>query len=156
MTTPDGSTPLVPVTTVVKLTNSWESVPVVPSQTVYPGGTATSPIDVEKPAEINLASEKPFAIDPEGLEPTGENNEFSNPTYKVSTANGDWIVGLDDKGNVISTAPETAKPGDKIDVPVIVTYEDGSKDNTTATVNVIDVPKREVPFKVEYLSLIHI
>ncbi|MDK7181283.1 G5 domain-containing protein, partial [Corynebacterium riegelii] len=50
----------------------------------------------------------------------------------------------------ISTAPETAKPGDKIDVPVIVTYEDGSKDNTTATVNVIDVPKREVPFQVEY------
>ncbi|MCG7268174.1 G5 domain-containing protein [Corynebacterium sp. ACRQJ] len=152
VTTPDGSTPLVPVTTVVKLTNSWEAEPVVPSQTVYPGGTATSPIGVEKPAEINLAADKPFMINPEGkgLEATGENNEFGNPTYKVKTANGDWIVGLDDKGNVISTAPETAKPGDKIDVPVIVTYEDGSKDNTTATVNVIDVPKREVPFKVEY------
>ena len=68
----------------------------------------------------------------------------------MSTANGDWIVGLDDKGNVISTAPATAKPGDKIDVPVIVTYEDGSKDNTTATVNVVDVPKREVPFDVVY------
>ncbi|MDK8879232.1 G5 domain-containing protein [Corynebacterium sp. MSK008] len=148
--TPDGSRPEVPVTTVVKLTNSWESEPVIPSQTVYPGGTATSPIGVEKPEGINLAADKPFAIDPEGLEATGENNEFGNPTYKVSTANGDWIVGLDDKGNVISTAPETAKPGDKIDVPVIVTYEDGSKDNTTATVNVIDVPEREIPFKVEY------
>ena len=147
---PDGSRAEVPVTTVVKLTNSWESEPVVPSQTVYPGDTATSPIGVEKPAEINLAADKPFAIDPEGLEATGENNEFGNPTYKVSTANGDWIVGLDDKGNVISTAPETAKPGDKIDVPVIVTYEDGSKDNTTATVNVIDVPERELPFDVEY------
>ncbi|MDK7181550.1 YPDG domain-containing protein, partial [Corynebacterium riegelii] len=126
--TPDGSTPLVPVTTVVKLTNNWESEPVVPSQTVYPGGTATSPISVEKPADINLDADKPFTIDPKGkgLEATGENNEFGNPTYKMKTANGDWIVGLDDKGNVISTAPETAKPGDKIDVPVIVTYEDGS------------------------------
>nr|WP_274707121.1 G5 domain-containing protein [Corynebacterium evansiae] len=152
VTTPDGSTPLVPVTTVVKLSNNWEAEPVVPSQTVYPGGTATSPIGVEKPEGINLAADKPFMINPEGkgLEATGENNEFGNPTYKVKTANGDWIVGLDDKGNVISTAPETAKPGDKIDVPVIVTYEDGSKDNTTATVNVIDVPKREVPFDVEY------
>lgn len=152
VTTPDGSTPLVPVTTVVKLSNNWEAEPVVPSQTIYPGGTATSPIGVEKPAEINLDPDKPFTIDPKGkgLEATGENNDFGNPTYKMKTANGDWIVGLDDKGNVISTAPETAKPGDKIDVPVIVTYEDGSKDNTTATVNVIDVPKREVPFKVEY------
>ncbi|WP_288857592.1 G5 domain-containing protein [Corynebacterium pseudogenitalium] len=147
---PGGLTTQTPVTTVVKLTNSWESEPVVPSQTVYPGGTATSPIGVEKPAEINLHPDKPFEINPEGLEATGENNEFGNPTYKVKTANGDWIVGLDDKGNVVSTAPETAKPGDKIDVPIIVTYEDGSKDNTTATVNVIDVPKREVPFKVEY------
>ena len=149
---PGGLTTQAPVTTVVKLTNAWESKPVVPSQTVYPGGTATSPIGVEKPAEINLAADKPFTIDPngKGLEATGENNEFGNPTYKMKTANGDWIVGLDDKGNVISTAPETAKPGDKIDVPVIVTYEDGSKDNTTATVNVIDVPKREVPFQVEY------
>ncbi|WP_080720421.1 G5 domain-containing protein [Corynebacterium jeikeium] len=147
---PGGLTTQTPVTTVVKLTNNWEAEPVVPSQTVYPGGTATSPISVEKPEGINLDKDKPYAIDPEGLEPTGENNEFGNPTYKVKTANGDWIVGLDDKGNVISTAPETAKPGDKIDVPVIVTYEDGSKDNTTATVNVIDVPKREVPFDVEY------
>ena len=152
---PGGLTTQTPVTTVVKLTNSWESEPVVPSQTVYPGGTATSPIGVEKPADVNLAADKPFTINPKdpkakGFEATGENNEFGNPTYKVKTANGDWIVGLDDKGNVVSTAPETAKPGDKIDVPIIVTYEDGSKDNTTATVNVIDVPKREVPFQVEY------
>lgn len=152
VTYPDGSVDDVPVSTIVKLTNNWESAPVIPSQTVYPGGTATWPIGVEKPAEINLDADKPFTIDPKGkgLEATGENNEFGNPTYKIKTANGDWIVGLDDKGNVISTALETAKPGDKIDVPVIVTYEDGSKDNTTATINVIDVPKREVPFKVEY------
>ena len=152
VTYPDGSVDDVPVSTIVKLTNNWESAPVIPSQTVYPGGTATSPIGVEKPAEINLDADKPFTIDPKGkgLEATGENNEFGNPTYKIKTANGDWIVGLDDKGNVISTALETAKPGDKIDVPVIVTYEDGSKDNTTATINVIYVPKREVPFKVEY------
>ena len=150
VTAPDGAAPKVPVTTVVKLTNNWEAEPTVPAETVFPGGTATSPIGVEKPAEINLAADKPFAIDPEGLEPTGENNEFGNPTYKVSTANGAWIVGLDDKGNVISTAPETAKPGDKIDVPVIVTYEDGSTDTAKAVVNVVDVPTRELPFDIEY------
>ena len=150
VTYPDGSVDDVPVSTIVKLTNNWESEPVIPSQTVYPGGTATSPIGVEKPAEINLHPDNPFTINPKGLEATGENNEFGNPTYKIKTANGDWIVGLDDKGNVISTAPDTAKQGDKIDVPVIVTYEDGSKDNTTATVNVKDAPTREVPFKVVY------
>ncbi|WP_240510720.1 G5 domain-containing protein [Corynebacterium hadale] len=150
VTTPDGSTPEVPVTTVVKLTNNWEAEPSVPTETVYPGGTATSPISVEKPKGINLDKDKPYAINPEGLEPTDENNEFGNPTYKVKTANGDWIVGLDDKGNVISTAPETAEPGDKIEVPVIVTYEDKSTDTTTAVVNVVDVPEREVPFDVEY------
>lgn len=152
VTYPDGSVDDVPVSTIVKLTNNWESEPVIPSQTVYPGGTATSPIGVEKPAEINLHPDTPYTINPKGkgLEATGEKNEFGNPTYKVKTANGDWLVGLDDKGNVISTAPATAKAGDKIDVPVIVTYEDGSKDNAKAVVNVEDVLTREVPFKVEY------
>ncbi|MDK8252451.1 G5 domain-containing protein, partial [Enterococcus faecalis] len=30
------------------------------------------------------------------------------------------------------------------------TYEDGSKDTTSAVVNVVKVPEHEVPFKVEY------
>ncbi|OFT77149.1 hypothetical protein HMPREF3104_02990 [Corynebacterium sp. HMSC30G07] len=154
VTYPDGSTDAVPVTTVVTRTNNWESNPVIPSKDVYPGATVTSPLTLEKPENINVAEDNPFVIDPKALpkgsKATGEKNEHGNPTYWLHTANGDWLVGLDDKGNVISTAPETAKPGDKIDVPVIVTYQDGSKDRTTATVNVVDTPTREVPFQVEY------
>lgn len=154
VTYPDGSIDEVPVATVVKMTNNWEANPTFPTETVSPGGTVTSPISVDKPQGINFAAVDPFVIDPSGLPagsaPTGETNEHGNPTYKIATANGDWIVGLDKQGNVISTAPATAKAGDKINVPVIVTYEDGSKDTATATVNVEDAPTREVPFKVEY------
>ncbi|OIR40897.1 cell surface protein [Corynebacterium sp. NML140438] len=150
--TPDGSRPEVPVTTVVKLTNSWESNPVIPPKTVYPGDTATSPLAIEKPENIKVAEKNPYVIAPvpETFTATGENNEFGNPTYTVKTDNGDWTVGLDDKGNVVSTAPVTAKGGDKIEVPVTVTYEDGSEDTTSGVVNVVAAPEREVPFKVEY------
>lgn len=149
---PGGRTTMTPVTTVVKLSNNWESNPVIPPKTVYPGDTVSSPLAIDKPEGINVAKEKPFEIAPlpEHITPTGEKNDFGNPTYKLKTDNGDWIVGLDDKGNVISTAPKTAKPGDKIQVPVTVTYEDGSQDTTSAVVNVADVPTREVPFGVEY------
>ena len=148
---PDGSRSEVPVTTVVKLTNSWESEPIIPPQTIYPGDTATSPLAIKKPEGINVAAENPYAIEPaENFTATGEKNVFGNPTYTVKTANGDWIVGLDKDGNVVSTAPDTAKPGDKINVPVTVTYEDGSKDTTTAVVTVEDFPERPKPFDVEY------
>lgn len=141
-----------PVTTVVKLMNNWEANPVIPPKTVYPGDTVTSPLAIEKPKDIEVAKDKPYEIAPlpDYVEATGETNKFGNPTYTLKTDHGDWIVSLDDKGNVISTAPETAKPGDKIEVPVTVTYEDGSKDITSAVVNVVKVPEREIPFKVEY------
>lgn len=149
---PGGLTTQTPVTTVVKLTNSWESNPVIPPKTVYPGDTATSPLAIEKPENVNVAKKNPYVIAPvpETFTATGDTNEFGNPTYKVKTDNGDWIVGLDDNGNVVSTAPDTAKPGDKIEVPVTVTYEDGSKDTTSGVVNVVATPEREVPFDVEY------
>ena len=149
---PGGLTTEVPVTTVVKLMNNWESNPVIPPKTVYPGDTVTSPLAIEKPEDIKVAENKPYEIAPlpEHITPTGDTNEFGNPTYTLKTDNGDWIVSLDKDGHVISTAPKTAKPGDKIEVPVTVTYEDGSKDVTSAVINVADVPTREVPFKVEY------
>nr|WP_231375932.1 G5 domain-containing protein [Corynebacterium aquatimens] len=150
--TPNGSTSKVPVTTVVKLTNSWEAEPSYPAETVYPGETATSPLTIQKPEGVEVAKENPYVIQPaEGYTATGENNEFGNPTYTVTTENGEWIVGLDDKGNVVATAPKTAKPGDKINVPVKVTYSDGSTDDVTAPIAVKDNPKRPVPFGVEYV-----
>ncbi|MCT2339482.1 G5 domain-containing protein [Corynebacterium sp. p3-SID1056] len=127
--TPDGSTPEVPVTTVVKLTNNWEAEPTYPVETVYPGETATLPVALDKPDNVNVAKENP---------------------YKLGDAPAGWTVSIDDNGQITATAPADAKPGDQVKIPVTVTYEDGSTDNAYAVVNVVDVPTRELPFKVEY------
>ncbi|RUP85798.1 G5 domain-containing protein [Dermabacter sp. HSID17554] len=126
---PDGSTPKVPVTTVVKLSNNWEAEPSYPVETVYPGETAKLPVALDKPDNVNVAKENP---------------------YKLGDVPADWKVSIDDNGQVTATAPADAKPGDQVKIPVTVTYEDGSTDTAYAVVNVIDVPTREVPFKVEY------
>lgn len=101
---------------------------------------------------IEVSKETPYEITPlpNYIKATGEKNEFGNPTYTLKTDNGDWIVSLDGQGNVISKAPESAKPGDQVKVPVTVTYEDGSKDLTSAVVNIVDIPTREVPLDIEY------
>ncbi|WP_339017437.1 G5 domain-containing protein [Corynebacterium hesseae] len=129
VTTPDGSTPLVPVTTVVKLTNNWEAEPSYPVETVYPGDTAKLPVALDKPENVNVAKENP---------------------YKLGDVPAGWTVSIDDNGQVTATAPADAKPGDQVKIPVSVTYEDGSTDTAYAVVNVVDVPTREVPFDVEY------
>ncbi len=149
VTYPDGSTDETPVTTVVNLTQNFEVDPTYPPETTFPGQTVTAPLEL--PEGITVAKDQPYKITPEdGYTATGDNNEFGNPTYTVATANGDWLVGLDDKGNVIATAPKTAKPGDSIKVPVTVTYSDGSTDRIYAPINIQDAPTREVPFDVEY------
>ena len=151
VTYPDGSTDEAPVTTVVNLTQNFEVDPTYPPETTFPGETVTAPLTIELPNGITVAEKDPYKITPvDGYTATGENNEFGNPTYKVATANGDWLVGLDDKGNVVATAPTTAKPGDSIKVPVTVTYSDGSTDRIYAPINIQDAPTREVPFDVEY------
>ena len=127
--TPDGSTPQVPVTTVVKLTNNWEADPTYPEETVFPGDTAKLPVTIEKPDNVNVAKENPYKL---GKIPAG------------------WTVTIDDNGVITATAPADAKPGTQVTIPVTVTYEDGSKDTAKAVVNVVDVPKREVPFDVKY------
>ncbi|SCX06350.1 G5 domain-containing protein [Corynebacterium jeikeium] len=126
---PDGSSPKVPVTTVVKLTNKWEAEPSYPVETVYPGETATLPVALDKPENVNVAKDNPYKL---GKVPAG------------------WTVSIDDKGQITATAPADAKPGDQVKIPVTVTYEDGSTDTAYGVVNVVDVPTREVPFKVEY------
>ena len=126
---PDGSTPVVPVTTVVKLSNNWEAEPSYPVQTVYPGESATLPLELNKPDNINVAKDNP---------------------YKLGDLPAGWKATIDDNGQITATAPADAKPGDQVKIPVTVTYEDGSTDTAYAVVNVIDVPTREVPFDVEY------
>ena len=126
---PGGLTTQVPVTTVVKLTNSWEAEPSYPVETVYPGDTAKLPVTIEKPDNINVAKDNP---------------------YKLGDVPAGWTVEIDDNGQITATAPKDAKPGDQVKIPVTVTYEDGSTDTAYGVVNVVDVPTREVPFKVEY------
>nr|WP_318780410.1 G5 domain-containing protein [Pseudoclavibacter sp. Marseille-Q3772] len=127
--TPNGERPEVPVTTVVKLSNNWEADPTYPEETVYPGETAKLPVTIEKPDNVNVAKENPYKL---GKLPAG------------------WTVTIDDNGQISATAPADAKPGTQVEIPVTVTYEDGSADTVKAVVNVVDVPTREVPFKVEY------
>ena len=129
VTAPDGSKPKVPVTTVVNLTNNWEAEPSYPTETVYPGETVKLPVTIDKPDNVKVAKENPFTV---GDVPAG------------------WTVTVDDKGEITATAPKDAKPGDEVKIPVTVTYEDGFKDTAAAVVKVVDVPTREVPFKVEY------
>ena len=126
---PGGLTTQAPVTTVVKLSNNWEADPTYPEETVYPGDTATLPVKLDKPDNVNVAKDNPYKL---GKIPAG------------------WTVTIDDNGQISATAPADAKPGTQVEIPVTVTYEDGSTDTAKAVVNVVDVPTREVPFKVEY------
>ncbi|MCG7268131.1 YPDG domain-containing protein, partial [Corynebacterium sp. ACRQJ] len=48
-------------------------------------------------------------------------------------------------GEITVPVPEDAKPGDKITVPVEVTYPDGSKDNVDVTVTVEQPDAPEQP-----------
>ena len=151
VTYPDGSTDEVAVTTVVALSNNYEAEPFYPPEKSYPGETATSPLNVRKAEGIDLAEDNPFAIiAKDGFTPTGENNADGNPIYSVNTDNGVWKVSLDKDGNVKAEIPAAAKPGDSVQVPVRVTYSDGSTDETTAPISVVDNPTRPIPFKVEY------
>lgn len=152
VTYPDGTTDTPSTTFVVgERNNNADADPSYPEKTVYPAEETTSPITVDKPDDIGFAVNDPFVIEPgENFTPTGETNTFGNPVYKVTTENGDWFVSLDENGNVITKVPETAKPGDSVNVPVKVTYTDGSFDMVTAPIVVVD-NARQIPFETEYV-----
>lgn len=147
----DGSSDVVYAPFVVNLTNNYEATPIYPPKTVVPGETVTSPLNLDKPDDVNVSAKDPYAIEAsDTVTPTGNNNEFGNPEYAVTTDHGTWTVSLDNDGNVVATAPKEAQPGDMVSVPVKVTYADGTTDVSSAEINVADQPTRPVPFTVEY------
>ena len=153
VTYPDGTIDTPSTTFVVgERKNKDDANPAFPEKTVYPGENTTSTLTVEKPDDVGFAEENPFIIAPqdESFTATEETNEFGNPIYKVTTENGDWFVSLDNNGDVLSEIPDTAQPGDQVNVPVKVTYADGSYDMANAPIGVVD-NARQVPFETVYV-----
>ena len=128
------------------------------------------PVSREVPAKFNLDAPASKDKDSESFEPEyedgsgkpGDDVKVDKPDFKDKDGkettppegtkftpgeNAPEGVKVDEKtGEVTVPVPEDAKPGDKITVPVEVTYPDGSKDNVDVTVTV-DEPdaKPEVP-----------
>lgn len=86
-----------------------------------------------KPAETKPGT--PVSIDQDGDTELPDGTKFGTPD---KTPEG-WEVKVDEKtGKVTVTPPKDAKPGDKGEFTVPVTYPDGSKDNADVVVTVKD------------------
>ena len=85
----------------------------------------------------------------------GEDVKVDKPTFKDKDGNPttppegtkftpgentpDGVTIDENTGEITVTIPEDAKPGDKITVPVVVTYPDGTKDNVDVTLSLIHI-----------------
>ena len=142
----------------------------VPVEVTYPDGTKDN-VDVTVTVEEPDAPEQPDTKQNEEFEPgyedgsgkPGSDVKIDEPTFKdkdgkpatppegTTFGPGDNApdgVKIDpNTGEITVTIPEDAKPGDKITVPVEVTYPDGSKDkvDVTVTVEEPDTPEAEKP-----------
>ncbi|MCQ4614364.1 YPDG domain-containing protein [Corynebacterium pseudogenitalium] len=130
----------------------------VPVVVTYPDGskdTVDVTVTVEKPdAPVTPAEKDNEKFNPgyeDGSGKPGDDVKVPAPTFKDKEGNpttapdgtkftpGDKVpegVTVNEDGSVTVKVPEDAKPGDKITVPVVVTYPDGSKDNVDVTVTV--------------------
>ncbi|WP_208612485.1 YPDG domain-containing protein, partial [Corynebacterium kefirresidentii] len=130
VTYPDGSTDTVDVTVTVSepdapaVKDSESFAPEYKDGSGKPGDDATVPA--------------PTIKDKDGKETTAPEGTKFAPGDNAPAG-----VKVDpDTGEIKVTVPADAKPGDKITVPVVVTYPDGSKDtvDVTVTVDKPDVP----------------
>ncbi|PLA37990.1 hypothetical protein CYJ46_05550 [Corynebacterium coyleae] len=86
-----------------------------------------------KPGE-DVKVEKPEFKDKDGNPTTAPDGT----TFEKGEGAPDGVTVDENTGEITVTIPEDAKPGDKITVPVVVTYPDGTKDNVDVTVTVTD------------------
>ena len=111
---PDGSTEEVPVKVVIIPNDAQSNDPGYGDVSTKPG----QPVTVPQIGDETLPPGITFEV-PNGSVPPG------------------YIVTVDPNGNVTVTPPMDAPPGTSVDIPVKVTYPDGSVDNTKVKVTVI-------------------
>ena len=135
----------------------------VPVDVTYPDGTkdtvdvtvTVDEPDVPAPAEKDNEKYQPGYEDGSGK--PGEDVKVSAPTFtdkdgkettapdgtKFTPGEGapDGVTVDENTGEITVPVPEDAKPGDKITVPVDVTYPDGTKDTVDVTVTVDEPAK---------------
>ena len=135
----------------------------VPVEVTYPDGSKDNvdvTVTVEEPDAPDTKQNEEFEPGYEdGSGKPGSDVKIDEPTFKdkdgkpatppegTTFGPGDNApdgVKIDpNTGEITVTIPEDAKPGDKITVPVEVTYPDGSKDNVDVTVTVNEPDAKE-------------
>ncbi|MFO3694422.1 YPDG domain-containing protein, partial [Staphylococcus felis] len=114
VTYPDGSTEETPVKVTVTPNQAQENTPGYEDGSTTPG----NPVTVPQTGDEEL--------------PPG--TKFEVPTDKIPEG---WTVTVDpDNGEVTVTPPANAEPGTSVDIPVKVTYPDGSTEETPVKVTV--------------------
>ena len=134
-----------------------EGVNEVPVKVTWTPAEGADPVSREVPVKFNL--DAPASKDNESFEPgyedgsgkPGEDVNIDKPVFKdkdgkettppegTEFEKGEGApdgVTINEDGSITVKVPEDAKPGDKITVPVDVTYPDGSKDTVDVTVTV--------------------
>ncbi|WP_210400828.1 YPDG domain-containing protein, partial [Corynebacterium sp. HMSC070H05] len=152
--------------------NTGEITVTIP-ENAKPGDKITVPVEVTYPdgskdnVDVTVTVDNPDAKTADEIEPEykdgsgkpGEDVKVEKPEFKDKDGNTttppdgttftpgenapDGVVVDKNTGEITVTIPKDAKPGDKITVPVEVTYPDGSKDNVDVTVTV-DNPDKPV------------
>ncbi len=135
----------------------------VPVEVTYPDGSKDNvdvTVTVEEPDAPDTKQNEEFEPGYEdGSGKPGSDVKIDEPTFKDKDGNAatppegttfgpgegapDGVTIDPNTGEITVTIPEDAKPGDKITVPVEVTYPDGSKDNVDVTVTVTEPDAKE-------------